>query len=277
MRAAWFAGLFGVAAGCVHPAAPAPTLTFTFEARPTTGEVRVLPALQLYAAVAPDLNSPLGRPLPHDQATTRITRAIQLDALAGAVGLALPGEVNGELGERWPGQFRLGSYPMGARGRVEEALRTGRDLDGVLGEAARAVGGDAVLISWVDQLDARPLSRDEWPGSLVNTAAGLIVVDPADEPFAVSARVGLALIASDGEVVVRYDDTYETVLSRERGTEVAARDLAHALASEVAKVWAVDPRLGEPRVARSSGTGGVASAEAPAARPAPASGFHAAR
>lgn len=243
-------GLSWLALGCVHaPQRPAePRLAFTFEARPTRGEVRVPPALQLHANVAPDFGSLLGRALPDGQAATRVARARELDALASAIGLALPGEVNGELGQRWDGQFQQSGYPLGARARLLEALRSGRDVDGVLGEAARAIGGDAVMISWLGALEAHPLSRESFPGSVVDTPAGPVVVDARDEPYLVSARVGVALIAGDGEVVLRYDDVYDTVLSGSRGPDVAGRDLAHALASEVAKVWAVDPRLweGEP-------------------------------
>jgi hypothetical protein len=69
--------------------------------------------------------------------------------------------------------------------------------------------------------------------------------DPSDEPYLVSARLCMALVASDGEVVVRYEDRFEGVLSGPDGVHRAGRELARALASEVTKVWAVDPRLME--------------------------------
>jgi hypothetical protein len=242
----WTWGIAAIlGAGCVrpppHPAEP--RLPFLFEARTTRGEVRVVPAIQLHDDAVPDLASFVGRDLPDVQVATRIARAHQLDQLTTAVGLALPGEVNGELGAAWEGQFRQASYPLGAKARVAEALRTGREVDAVLGATAQAIGGDAVLVTWIGSIEARPLTRESMPGAVVATPAGPVVVDARDEPFLVSARVGLALVVADGEVVLRYEDTYDTVLSGARGPDAAGRDLAHALAAEVAKVWSVDPRL----------------------------------
>lgn len=243
------AGLASFGVGCsAHQRTPEPFLPFAFEARPTSGEIRVMPALQLHDPVTPELGSFLGRALSEDQIRVRRQRAHQLDGLSEAVGLALPGEVNGELGERWGGQFCSHGYPLGARQRLADALRSRRGVDLALGAVARSIGGDAVLISWMDRLEAEPLTLNGMPGLVVETPAGPVVVDSSDEPYVVSARVGMALVAADGEVVVRYQDTYETVLSGARGLSTAGRDLAHALAQEVATVWAVDPRLmeGEP-------------------------------
>jgi len=250
-RFLWVAALCG--AGCARGTPPDPFLSFAFEARPTTGEVRVVPALQLHEPVATELGSFIGRVLPERQARVREQRTRQLRLLSGAVGLALPGEVNGELGASWAGEFQAHAYPLGVRQRVTEALRSQRGVDAALSEAAQAIGGDAVLISWMDQLDARPLTLTGIPGTVVDTPVGPLVVDSDDEPYLVSARVGMALVAGDGEVVVRYHDTYETVLSGARGPQVAGRDLAHALAAEVAMVWSTDPRLLEGEPARRPG------------------------
>ena len=236
---AWTVALLG----CAHPVSTDPMLPFRFEARPTGGEVRVVPALQLHDAVSPELGSFLGQSLAQGQIDVRQVRAHELGLLSAAVGRALPGEVNGQLGGTWTGQFLMHSFPAAARQRVSDALRSGRDLDEALADAARAIGGDAVLISWMDRLDATPMTLSDLPGELRETPAGPVVVDYPDEPFLVTARVGMALVTADGEVVVRYQDTYETVLSGARGPQVAGRDLAHSLAAEVAMIWAVDPRL----------------------------------
>lgn len=245
----WVVGAALVAAaGCARTPPQDPFLAFAFEARPTAGEVRVMPALRLHPPVPAELGSFVGRGLPDDQARVREHRARQLAELSSAVGYALPGEVNGELGALWAGEFRARGYPVGVRHRLTEALRSQRGVDEALAGAAQAIGGDAVLISWMDRLEAEPLTLNGMPGAVVDTPVGPVVVDSGDEPFFVSARIGMALVAGDGEVVVRYHDTYETVLSGSRGPLVAGRDLAHALAEEVAKVWATDPRLleGEP-------------------------------
>ena len=87
--------------GCAHPVSTDPFLPFQFEARPTGGEVRVVPALQLHDTVYPELGSFLGRTLPQGQVDVRILRAHELTELSSAVGRALPGEVNGQLGRSW--------------------------------------------------------------------------------------------------------------------------------------------------------------------------------
>lgn len=239
--------LLVAAAGCAHRDAPAPgpVLPFAFEARPTAGEIRVVEVIPLHPTPTVDLDDWLGPALPDARVRVRTERTGQLAALAGEVGRALPGEVNGALGDQWPGQFRGHRLPGAARHQLEDALRGGRALDPTLAAAARAVGGDAVLFSWVDLVQASPLSTLGPPGEILETDAGPALVDHADEAYLVSARVGLALVTADGEVVLRYQDTYEAVLSGAGGPRAAGRDLAQALAEEVARVWAVDPRLRE--------------------------------
>lgn len=237
-------------AACAHTVSRGPQLPYAFEARPTGGEVRVVPVFSLYAPPSPELSTYLGPPLPAGSDTLRYARARELAGLADQVGRVLPGEVNAELGEAWPGQFRSHRLAPGWRSRVESALRGDRDLDATLSEAAHATGGDAVLFSWVDELDVLPLALLDLEGTTLLTQAGPVVVDDQDEPYLVAAAVGMALVTHDGEVVVRYRDTFNTVLSQARGPDTAARDLAHGLAEEVALMWATDPRLlqGEPSV-----------------------------
>jgi hypothetical protein len=236
-----------VLGACTHRGpgtASRPVLPFvTYEATQTFGEVRVVPALRLHGPLEPELGSFFGVALPAGPIATRITRTAQLEELTAEVGLALPGEVNGELGERWTGQFRSHRMPNTARQHLEEALRGQRDLELAFAGAAKAVGGDAVLFSWMDQLEASPLTLRDLPGEVVDTPAGPVVVDDADQPYLVTAQVGMALVATGGEVVIRYHDTYETVLSGARGPDVAGRDIAEMMAHEIAKVWFTDPRL----------------------------------
>lgn len=246
MKRWWVLGW--LAMGCGHPVAPRsassePFLPYHFEARTTAGEVRVVPALQLHDPLSPELGSFLGAHLPYEQERLRRLRTTQLGRLSSEVGFALPSEVNGQLGERWHGQFRLSRYPIGVKRRLVEALRSGRGVDHALGEAAKSIGGDATLVTWMDRIDASPLTLTEWPGLVVETVSGPVMVDMQDEPYVVEAAIGMALVASDGEVVLRYHDTYETILSGARGPRVAGRDLAFLVAREVAAVWATDPRL----------------------------------
>lgn len=226
---------------------PADSLSYAFEARPTWGEVRVVPALALHDPVHVNLDSYLGRALPPHRRQVRAERAADLQRLPTALGLALPGEVNGLLGLDWQGQFRGHDLPPTLQVRLGDAI-TGRrpDLHASLADAARTIGGEATLFSWVVDLEAEPLSLRGFPGEVVDTEVGPVVLDHNDEPYLVRAEIGMALVAHDGEVVLRYQDDYATVLSGHGGTAAAARRLAHALAEEVVMVWAVDPRLGRP-------------------------------
>lgn len=225
---------------------PEPVLAWRFEARRTSGEVRVLPVIALHKEPLLALDSFLGRGLSDEVEAQRRLRTQELVDVPEAIGLALPGAVNGILGRTWDGQFRYSSWPLTARDRVEAALEgSSRRLDGQLGRAARTVGGDAVLITWVDALDARPLTAEGFAGDIVETTAGPAVVDHADEPYHVEVDVGMALVAADGEVVLRYHDAFEALLSSRMPPSHVGRVVAAELASEIGKVWATDPALEE--------------------------------
>ncbi len=238
-------GLAAAGSGCVKATTPAP-LPFAFDARPTWGEIRVLPVVGVHEEVPVNLDSLFGADLTESRRRVRKKRTWQLDsALPSQVAWALPGALNGALGDSWGGQFISHRHPPGVRDRLTNALTGQRDLDATLGEVARTVGGNATLVCWVRSVHGEPLSVQGLPGQVVQTEFGPVVVDHDDEPYLVNAVVGMALVARDGEVVVRYEDTFGTLLSARQGPEYAARDLAAALADEVVKVWAVDPRLHE--------------------------------
>ena len=241
------------ALGCARvPPEPSPadTLMFAFEARTTAGEVRVVPALALHDPLDVNLNSYVGPALPPHRQRIRHKRTRQVRRLPRHLGLALPGEVNGLLGTAWEGQFRGTSLPTGAESRLSDAL-TGRrpDIHATLSNAAREVGGQATLFSWVRHLAAEPLSLRGFPGEVVETEIGPVVLDHEDEPFLVSAEIGMALVTEDGDVVLRYQDTYQALLSDDTDEAAAGRALARALAEEIAPVWAIEPSWKQPRVA----------------------------
>lgn len=230
-------------AACVRPAA-GPRPAYLFEPRTTSGEIRVVPAFRLHPTPPLETSTWLGLPLAAQALAAREDRTRDLDLLSRAVGQALPGEVNAALGERWAGQFRAGTLGTMGRMRLSEALRTpAADLDAVLSEVAAGVGGDAVLFTWIDALDGAPVTLLGAEGSVIDTPAGPIVADHGEEPYVVSARVSAALVAHDGEVLLRYGDVFHTVLSASHPPGDAGRDLAEDLAGELALVWATDPRL----------------------------------
>jgi len=97
------------------------------------------------------------------------------------------------------------------------------------------------------------LSSLAFPGQPVATPIRPVTVNHADEPYLVTLLCGLALVTSDGEVVIRYEDVYQTVLSGKIGPNRAAADLAGVMAEEVTKVWATEAELNwqdRPRLAR---------------------------
>ncbi|NCG19145.1 MAG: hypothetical protein GWP91_09045 [Rhodobacterales bacterium] len=216
--------------------------SWAFEARATHGEVWVMPTLVLHEDPEVNLDSFLGMGLCLQRRTIRQRRTDQAAALPGAVGLALPGAVNGELGLKWKGQFRHGRWGRAAE-KLRGAVEGKRDLDETLLAIAEQNGGEATLFTWTHALGAHPLTQDSFPGELVNTSWGPVMVDHAEEPYLVSLQMGIALVAADGEVLIRYVDVYETVLSGQSGVDGAGEDLARSMAQEVVKVWAIEPEL----------------------------------
>jgi hypothetical protein len=228
---------------CAPKVAPV-QLSWAFEAHPTPGEIRVLPVLGVYEAPEVRLEESLaGAWVPWLREAGRRERTEQLLEVPDRVALALPGAVQVAVGETWDGSFRVGRYPVGGRGRLSSALQGRGDLDLALGGVARSVGGAATLVTWIAGLEGDPLTAEAFPGEIVHTRSGSVVIDLADEAYRVRVIVGMALVASDGEVVVRYVDTFEALLSARHGPDRVGRDLAVALAEEVALVWPSDPRL----------------------------------
>ena len=225
---------------------PADQLPFAFEARNTWGEVRVIPALVLIDPLPLNEKTHVGSALPPGRRSIRALRTEQLHEVPAAVGRALPGEVNGLLGLSWPGQFHVHRLGQGTLDRLADAVSGQRpDLHSILAHTAQSAGGRASLFSWVLDLQGEPLSLRGFPGEVVHTEIGPVVLDHEDEPYLVEAEVGMALVAEDGEVVLRYQDTYHALLSSEADPYDAGRMLARGLAEEVVTMWSLDPRLGD--------------------------------
>lgn len=232
--------------GCAARSAEAPIAqAWLFEAQPAVGEVRVLPTLVLHEAPELTLQSFVDRNVGAEQRQIREARTRQLGEIPRALGQALPGAVNGQLGKRWSGQFRHGRWPAGAAKRMERALAAFPDtvtLDATLESLADQVGSGAVLVTWTRELDGEPVSMYGFPGDLVRTEAGDVVVDQAAETYLVGVEMGIALVTAD-EVLIRYEDRYHTLLSESSGSAGAAERMAGVMATEVAKVWATDTLL----------------------------------
>lgn len=217
-----------------------PPQPWAAEASPPGDEVIVLPVLDRSGAIAVDYAEALGVRVPFDREDARRRRTIELADVPVAFGWALPGEVGADLGARWNGRFVVGKWPVGARARLDQAL-DGPGLDGALSDLADPLR--PVLITWVLALDGRPISGEALPGEVVDTEIGPVISDLFAEPYRVRATLGAALIAPDGEVVVRVGDEFEAVLSDVSGPDRVGRALAAALAVDVAKMWPVDPEF----------------------------------
>jgi hypothetical protein len=170
----------------------------------------------------------------------RVHRTEQLEELPYYVGLSLPGAVNGVLGMGWKAQFRSAKYPVSGQTKVRAALAGKRDLDETLRRVAATMGQQAVLYTWIQELDGYPLSRDSAPGWVEETSWGPVVVRWSEEPYLVNMRVGMALVTGDGEVVLRHEDRFTTVLSDAQNPEVAAGDIARSIAGQVTQAWSAD-------------------------------------
>lgn len=240
--AGWVLGI--ALAGCApHPVDPPRPLAWDCSAHPTRGVVRVVPVLVDVPAPRLSEASWIGAPLPVDRLRERVNRTRQLASVPEAAGIAVPGALAGALGARWDGTFHAAALPRGGRERWLAAVQGRVGLENTLGGLARAVGGTATLFVWVDDLQGAPLSATDGPGDVVRTAAGPVVIDDAEEPYEVRARIGVALVAADGEVVLRYVDTYDALLTDRADADQAGRDLARRLAAQVVRLWPTDPRL----------------------------------
>ncbi len=226
--------------------AAAPPPPWRFEPRRTAGEIHVVPVVATNARPHLVADTWVGRPLPDEFLDTRRRRTADLSTLPGRTGYEIPGALNARIGREWDGRFSLASLPIGGEQRIASALHGAGDLDNTLSALGRAMGGQATLFTWVASLEGVPLTASQVPGDIVDTPAGPVVVDFKDEPYLVTAEVGMALVASDGEIVLRYRESIDTVLSGRFGPARASRALADTLVEEVVRVWALDKRLLAP-------------------------------
>jgi len=243
----------GLGVGCA-PHAP-PALHAQQDNRSLHGEVLVVPMIERHAAPELDLgvfvNDALELPY-GARYDLRVHRTEQLGELPYHVALSLPGAVNGLLGMNWKAQFRTAKYPMGAQARVKSALAGKADLDQTLRQVSGNLGRRAVLYTWLQELHGHPLTRDGAPGWVEETEWGPVVIRWTEEPYLVTMRVGMALVTRDGEVVLRHEDLFTTVLSDYQDPEVAGGDIARNIAAEVMAEWSSDPGFldNDPLLAR---------------------------
>lgn len=212
-----------------------PELPWAAEALPTGPVVTVLPACVLAAAPAVDYHEALaGTFVPLGREALREARTAEAARVPEVFGWALAGEIGAATGHRWDGRFAVGRATPASCRRLSAALAAGERLDPVL---AGFASDQPVLVTWVDGLEAVPISALVLPGEVLHTSSGPVVSDLWAEPYQVTLRVGMALIAPDGTVVVRLSDQIDALLTDDLGAERAGRGVARELAAEVAKLW----------------------------------------
>jgi hypothetical protein len=220
-----------------------PFLLWNAEARPAEEAVVVLPVLALHDALEVTQDDWLrGTELSVGRLEAREYRVDELRDVAQAWSAAMPGAVDVALGERWDGVFTVGRYALGERALLARAIRDEKPLEAVLSGVGRSQGR-STLVTWVDALEGLPLTAERFPGDVVETSAGYVIVRLDDEPYRVRAHVGVALVAADGEVLVRYSDEVEAVLAPGVGVQTAGLAMARELAHEVAKVWPTETQF----------------------------------
>lgn len=250
-------------------------------ARLVSADIVVLPAIVSNADPTLDDGLFGAGPVPLEAQDLRADRDAQVRTIGDLFGWAVPGALSAALHDQdFDPSWSVGKWPAGAAPRVSAVLR-GRGLqvakgptddlvlwpledeedfddvvvppvsyaydhgapgalDAALTDTARAGGGRPVLVTWVRGLSGSPLTNEFIVGEVTFIGEGPVVVT-LEEPYRVSGRFGLALVAPDGEVLVRYEEPFEAVLSDTYGPGRIARDVARDLAVEVARFWPVDP------------------------------------
>ncbi len=228
---------------------PAAQLSWDFQPHLTSGEVRVLPVLDLTDGLDVRYDSYVTEHVPRWRVVLRQQRIEEAATVPAEVTRALPGALNAELRDSWDGRFRTGRYPVGSRDRLATSLRSEHRVDDALSDVARRAEGDAVLLTWVEELDTEPLTTLGFPGDLIETVAGPVYVDLVQEHHRVWATVGVALVDHNGEVVMRLTRDVESVISLRVDAPHAARAMAAEIAHDMVLVWPDARRLAPYEVA----------------------------
>lgn len=209
---------------------------FSWDTNPAM-DVDVLPVVGVFDDPVVRVDGFVTETIGPERSVRRSIRTEQLLDVPDAVGYALPGAFHAAVGEGMPARLRPARFPIGARERLEGALRGKGELDDRLADVARGLDGDATLFVWVTRLDGDPLTAEALPGEIVRTLSGPVLVDFADEAYRVHADVGFAFVGKDGTVVVKHTDELEAVLSAHSDADRVGRQMAKAMARDAALLW----------------------------------------
>lgn len=196
----------------------------------------ILSAIELPEASTQDFVGPI----PPWRQQLRKQRIKTVHEVPEAVAVALPGAIASLLPPEWQGSFLVGRYPGALKSKLIQVLEKDSSIDPILNELQSNNGQMATLVSWVSQLQATPITQEALPGDWVDSQVGPISVNLFEESYRIRASIGMALVAADGEVILRYQDEFESILDGQRTPPRVGRDLAQGLAEEVVKMWALE-------------------------------------
>lgn len=220
-----------------HVAQPLDALDWDLTPGAVGHEVRVAPIIVAAEAPTPDLTGIVGEQLLDEQAAARLHRTSQLAELPHSVHEAVPGQLHTALPDSWNGYFRDTRLSLAEQVRLTHAVRGEEPLTDALSEIALGVEGEAVLFTWVIENEGTPLTDDHMVGELVFRGGVPVLVDHHSEPYVIRTEIGVALVSTDGELLFRYQDTYDGLLVEDRSAKSLGRDLARDLVADIAPLW----------------------------------------
>lgn len=221
----------------VPAAGPLDVLPWDVHPRLVAGDVRVAPLIVLAPPPTVDQTGLMHEEMARTDLVMRRHRAQELAALPQALHAALPGVLYAALPEGWQGHFRDADLGQGAQRELERALSGQGDLPSALAQAAAQAGGDATLFIWVRSAEGQPLTSQSLVGELVVSNGIPVVVSRADEPFEVQVEMGMALVAADGELLFRSEDSFGGLLSPDVGVRELALGMSQEMVGGIAPLW----------------------------------------
>jgi len=230
-----------VGAAPVMPAStPASELSWGWAPLEGAQDVRVAPLVVAGAWPALEPLGFLGEQLDGSAAHLRNLRDHQVATIPEVFSLALPGELARALPADWKGSLRDARAPARARSQIEAGVDGRRSLEAALQELAGRLQGDVILFQWMSDVSAVPLGTTTAPGTTTRVADRVVFVDQHTDPVLTEATVGLALVAADGEVFLRYENRYQVLITGSNSSWKAGRQLARQLVDDL------QPLLTEP-------------------------------
>jgi len=202
------------------------------------GEIGVAPVIIVAEATEPDLTGIVGESLETWRAAGRLERTAELNEWPHDFRAAVPGAVFAALPSHWEGHFRDMRFGFSQQHALMVALRDHRQsFTRVMRDVAMQASTDAVLFTWVLELEGHPLTDEHLVGELVIENGVPLLVEHSSEPYRVETEVGVALVSRDGELLFRYQDEYTGLLSAQHDSRSLAHDIAASLIDDIVPLW----------------------------------------